>query len=440
AGHLEIEPRPFDLHEVIDATVTLLAPQAYGKGLQLIHGVASDVPVMRVGDPVRLRQVLTNLMDNAIKFTAEGTVSLWVCQGAEQEPQQLRFSVSDTGIGIAGLGMDSLFTAFSQADASVSRRFGGTGLGLAICKQLVESMGGRIDAGNLPVGSEFWFVLPLEIQAEVEPTAELSPVLRGLPTLLYEPDEQVRRSLYHTLSSMGLAVHMLSSPTIPQAGGGTAALADHRLLVAGLFGGEIERDDLKRLLHDISLQPEMKSLLLVNSPWLQQKYASLASLTLLKSVGYKSLLQELVQLLGAVETVERGGGEMGKTHPLIKPAKRPLKVLVVDDNAINLRLTTVLLREGGVDVLEADSGEKAVIVAQENRLDLILMDIRMPGISGLEATDRIRGFEPEDRRTPIIAVTAHAFAEERKQFLEAGLDDCIIKPLDEQSLWQVVDY
>ena len=445
AGRLEIESRSFELHDIIDSTVALLAPQAYYKGLQLIHGVEVGVPMKRVGDPIRVRQVLTNLLDNAIKFTTEGTVSLWISRDAEQEPSLLRFSVSDTGIGIAGQDTESLFMAFSQADASVTRRFGGTGLGLAICKQLVESMGGRIGAENKSSGAEFWFVLPLEFHTDIESADALSHKLLGLDAWLYEPHAQAHRALHHTLSSMGCAVHTLSSPTIRQAVDRTPGRFGFQLLVAGLDAKERKRNDLQRLLQEASWQPNLKTLLLVNNLQLQRDSASLmdlASLTLPKSVGYKLFLHELGQLLRAADTAANDEPEIREATSILPMSaeKKPLQVLVVDDNPINQRLTTILLKNRGIRVLLADNGEKAIVLAKENDMDLIFMDIHMPGISGLEATRRIRSFEPEDRRTPIIAVTALAFAEERKQFLEAGLDDCVIKPLDEQSLWQVVDY
>jgi two-component system sensor histidine kinase BarA len=448
ADRLELERHPFDLDELLDATVSLLTPQANGRGLELVHGIAVGTPVRLLGDPVRIRQVVTNLVDNALKFTARGTVSLWVDRFSDAGRQWLRFEVSDTGMGIDEADLTRLFRPFSQADVSVTRRFGGTGLGLAICKQLVERMGGHIDVqSRMGRGSRFWFTLPLETQPGVFPEADRCPALDGRRALVYAPGNLARRAISHTLMRMGLEV--ISAGTLERLAAltedGEAANFDLLLLVLGT--GALA-DRLHRISDRLTGPGRPKVVLLWDpieaegadepEPRAIPELGVPVDLALPNGSGFKALSEALARL---VAPPQRCDTVPAVAEPVSSPAPRlgELTVLVVDDNPINLKLTKTLLESGRVRLLTATDGEQAVRLAREQHPDVVLMDIQMPGMSGLEATQRIRAQERGRRRTPVIAVTAHAYPEERQHFLAEGLDDCITKPLDAKGLWRLIE-
>ena len=441
ADRLELENHPYDLDEMLDATVSLLIPQAQGRGLDLVYGIGVGTPVRLLGDPVRIRQVVTNLLDNALKFTTEGTVSLWVDQALEGGARVLRFEVTDTGMGIDETDLKRLFRPFSQADVSVTRRFGGTGLGLAICKQLVERMGGHIDVQSRPgKGSRFWFTLPAQAQSGTDPESDRRPTLEGLRALVYASGNLTRRCLSHSLMRMGIEV--ISADSLER----LAVLADDGamdtfdLLVLSL-GNEMPGDRLRWIATRLT-SPHRPKVVVLNTGELVGEPRELGfpvHLELPNGCGFKPLADALE---GVVAPCVREDIELPMVQQparAVSPKLADLTVLVVDDNPINLKLTKTLLESGRVRLLTATNGEQAVRLARQQAPDVILMDIQMPGMSGLEATHRIREQERGQRRTPVIAVTAYAYPEERQRFLAEGLDDCITKPLDAQGLWRLIE-
>ena len=450
SGRLQLETVPFDLREVIDDALVLLAPLAYDKGLELIRLIYSDVPVRLLGDPVRVRQVLTNLAGNAVKFTHDGSVAVRAMVESEDVRHvQLRITVTDTGVGIpAGRGK-GLFDAFTQVDSSVSRNFGGTGLGLAISKRLVQNMQGEIGVESREgEGSTFWFTLRCERQEEME--GEASPRIGELGSaLLHDSHRLARTALGHLLSGWGIEtreVEEWSAIGERLKEGEREGERAPALVVCGLPADGAVVDLLRERIEQWrSIRSGLRVALLVNTidqRTQERLYEAGADLVMPKITRHDALRREIRQLMGAGRPAE-----VAVSTPAAVVAEREsrgrfagLRVLVVDDNQINLILTSTLLREQGITVVQATSGEEAVAEAGRRRFDLILMDILMPGISGVEATREIRLREPREQHTPIVAVTAHALPSERENFLQAGLDDCLVKPLREEELWRMVQH
>ena len=447
SGHLTLEALAFDLREVMDETLALLAPLAYEKGLELVELIYSDVPTRLVGDPVRIRQVVTNLVGNAVKFTERGSVVVRVMVEQEEGGQvQLRVTVSDTGPGVPRERRRGLFDAFSQGDASVTRHHGGTGLGLAISKRLVQLMLGEIGIdGEQGCGSTFWFTL----RCEKQPVHE-EPETAGVEgtVLLCEPHPVARLALLHRIGAWGARVSELeSSAAVARALPGEGPL----VVVSGLSSDDASIDEAaERIGEWRRLRPDVPVAILVNSVDQvvhERLLAAGADRVLPKLTRHDTLRHELEWLLDPERdpsakprlSVAAGEARGAAAEPLVGGGHfEGLRVLAVDDNPINLLLTVTLLQEQGVIVTQATDGEEAVARALDGDFDLILMDIQMPGVSGVEATRRIRAAEEEGARTPIIAVTAHALPGEQENFLQAGMDDCLIKPLGEETLWRTL--
>jgi len=432
AGHLDLDRRSTGLEGVVDAAVRLLVPRAYQKGLELVHGMDAGVPARVTIDPQRVRQVLINLLDNAIKFTAAGSVSVWAEARERDGADWLRFEISDSGIGIPEADLPRLFNPFAQADTSVTRRFGGSGLGLAISRELVERMGGTLGVDSeVGKGSRFWFELPV---APVTRDADGQPALAGTRALVCDPSALARRALEHCLRRAGATVRSVDSYD-----GLTEAVArgDGPALDWVLVGldGATTYEALRPRLAGLRGGNGPGILVLGNSAGESAPGEPDAGVRMLsKAAGCATLVRVLS---GDGEPEE--GGAVGAGAEGVTGGRAGLRVLAVDDNPINLKLTRVVLERGGVHPLTATNGAEAIEVFRANPVDLVLMDIQMPDMSGLEAARRLRQLEGEGRHTPVIAVTAHAFPEEQEQFLREGMDACIAKPLDAATLWRLID-
>ena len=439
SGKLEIEHLPFNLREVLDEAFTMLAPSAYEKGLEVVRMVSADVPRELMGDSVRVRQVLVNLMGNAIKFTAEGSVTVRVRrERVEGKRVVLRVNVTDTGIGLSPANQTKLFQAFSQADASVTRRFGGTGLGLAISRRLVENMGGSIGVESEEgQGSTFTFTLVGEVAGEME-LSEPPLELRGREVLLFEPHARAREALVHSLSNWGMEVTAVGDAEQFA----RQLVGNHyELVVVGMSQAAADGEGLSRVRRAAGLDgPPLLTLVNSVDQRIHQRLLDEgARISLPKSTRAETLRDRLVALWGGVveeeAVVAEAPGERGLEG---------LRVLVVDDNPVNLTLAATLLSQRGAAVMEAENGAEAIEAYRRERPDLILMDVQMPEMSGVEATRNIRRLEGEGEKgasdaLPIIALTAHAFPAEREEFMEAGMDDCLIKPVNEKDLWRIID-
>ncbi len=425
AGKLELESVHLDMVALVDDVLGLQSPQAHKKGLHLLGLVFDDVPTDLKGDPLRIRQVLTNLINNAIKFTERGEVIVRVMLEESQAHQvTLKINVSDTGIGLSKEQRERLFKAFSQANSSDTRQFGGTGLGLLICRQLIEQMGGAITMSSEPgKGSVFSFTLPLGTQHEHR-LPELD--LGGRAIALYEPHVPTRRALNHLLSSWNAKV--LTSDDHPSSH--SPSLPD--MVLAGLGIEDLAPERLASWQACLSEN---------NSPAVLMVNASPYDMPDLRLPTGGEILTKPISRQVLAETIKR---QLGLTARPNLPAPQPMlpkapvdsvpRVMVVDDVASNRLLLQELLREAGIVPLQASSGEEALALAQSERIDLVLMDIRMPGMDGEATMTALRRLGGNWRTCPIIAVTAHAQEEERQRLLGCGMHDVLIKPVDAQRL------
>jgi signal transduction histidine kinase/CheY-like chemotaxis protein/HPt (histidine-containing phosphotransfer) domain-containing protein len=438
AGKLELESLDFDVRELIEDVVVLMAPRAHVKGLELFCSVGVDVPRNLCGDPGRLRQILVNLVANAIKFTEVGRVVL--CVDVEEPGDSevdLRFEVEDTGIGISAEAQHRLFESFAQADGSTTRKYGGTGLGLAIAKQLSELMGGTIgvesEAGQ---GSRFWFTAHLELGKSQEPGPEVEGVaerLRELEAGVASASEKLAQHVCDQLDSWGMRASRFES------GSQALELLRRRCDSASrlhLLIVDAELPDMSgaELAAAIRSEPRIESTRLILLTPLGAR-GQVAAHTSAEIDAYvtKPILQS--RLYNAVLTVLDlvPSREALATDAPASPGVAGLRVLLVDDNPVNLDLGVAMLQALGCRVGTASSGQEALESFEPGRYDVILMDCQMPGLDGYETTRRIRDLEHRHSdesvgRIPIIAVTANAIEGDRERCLAADMNDYLAKP------------
>jgi two-component system, sensor histidine kinase and response regulator len=455
AGKLDLDHIDFDLHESLSDTMKTLAVRAEQKGIELVYEIRPDVPTSLVGDPGRLRQILTNLAGNAIKFTERGEVVVTV----EQEPTgsttyapgagdgvSLRFTVHDTGIGIPPDKQEHIFEAFTQVDASTTRRYGGTGLGLAICAQLVDMMGGRIWLeSDLGKGSNFHFTacFGLEKASSARPVLPHPLDLEGLPVLVVDDNATNRRILEETLAGWRMKASVVDS--------GPAALAAlEQAFQAGtpyplaLIDAMMPDMDGYMLAARIKERPELANTTLVMLSSARHKGDSLRSRAagiaayLTKPVKRSELLETILAATGA--RLKEGVQPSDPAHPSLTPSEHPLRVLLVEDNAVNQKLATRILEKHGHTVIIANNGLEALEAIRRGQFDVALMDVQMPEMNGYEATARIRELEQgSERHLPIVAMTAHAMKGDRERCLEAGMDGYVSKPIQADELLQTIE-
>ena len=437
AGKLILENAPFNLRDLLQETLTMLAPEAHEKRLELVCLIYRDTPLALVGDAMRLKQVVTNLVGNAIKFTHEGTVTVRaMLEEEDDERAQLRISVTDTGIGLSESDLRQLFHAFSQADNSVSRQAGGTGLGLVISKRLIEQMGGEIGVESTPgEGSEFWISISLPKTHLLE--EETYEELRGLRVALLDGHELARQALRHQLEDAGLEVlEYASSDELLDA---VANFPDGRpldLAVLSINSRVLPPERLGQYLHELEAQG-CKTLTLCPTTEQMLYHQELGGdhRQLLSTPVYTRQLHDTL-----CEVLCNRPAQRSEPSPVLAPQSRAPRLLCVDDNPANLLLVETLLNDLGAEVTAVDSGFAALEQVRQQRFDLIFMDVQMPGMDGLKTTEAIRAWETEQGRdqTPIVALTAHALASERRALLQGGMDDYLTKPINEHQLSQVV--
>jgi signal transduction histidine kinase/DNA-binding response OmpR family regulator len=439
AGKMELEAIPFDLRESLGQTVKALGFRAHQKGLELIWDVSPDVPEVVIGDPGRLRQILVNLVGNAVKFTERGEVSISVAKEEETASSvRLHFMVRDTGVGIAQEKLSTIFEAFSQADGSMARKYGGSGLGLAICVRLLEIMNGRVwvesEPGN---GSTFHFTTLLAMDPVLANQVKLlnAEHLRGMPALIVDDNYTNRRVLHGMLMRWGM------KPTSVE--GGKAALQALEVAKnAGrqfpliLLDGQMPEIDGFTLADQIRKNGELigSTIMMLTSAGHLGDASRCRELGisayLVKPIRQAELLQSICQIL-------HGSGE---AHQAGQPSRlpqeiRPLQILLAEDNKVNQALATRLLKKWGHAVTLVENGMQAVDAFSDGSFDLILMDVQMPEMDGLEAATAIRIKErATGEHVPIIALTAHALNGDRERCLAAGMDGYVTKPLSRKEL------
>ncbi len=442
AGRLELEAIDFDLRTVLDECAAPLALRAQDKGLELVCAAAPDLPLQLCGDPGRLRQILTNLTSNAIKFTERGEVSMRAGLVSETETDALiRFVIRDTGIGITPDQQQRLFQKFTQADASTTRRFGGTGLGLAISRQLAELMGGEIGmTSTAGVGSEFWFTARLE-KSNQAPVAAVPPVdVRGARILIVDDSPSNREILLAQLAAWGIEAEAASDGSIALCSLARAR-DEQRPFGAALIDMRMPDMDGIALARIIRADAGLASTRLVLLTSLGS-HGSVEELTqqgfaacLTKPVRQSDLLDCLCHVLAAQPVLEpaRRRGERESLPALLRPSAR---ILVAEDNIVNQEVALGILRKLGLQAGAVENGVEAIEALRGEGYDLVLMDVQMPEMDGLEACRIIR--DPDsavhNHQIPVIAMTAAAMHADRERCLAAGMNDFVTKPVSPHAL------
>jgi two-component system sensor histidine kinase/response regulator len=434
AGKLKIESRSFRLDDVLTDVSAVIGERARAKGLDLLFAVAPDVPPQLIGDPVRLQQLLVNLTTNALKFTERGQVLVEIAAIEQQAgAAQLRFDVSDSGIGIAPADLARLFQPFTQVDESNTRAHGGVGLGLAICKRLAELMGGQIGADSEPgKGSHFWFSARFGIGASAAPNARTPS---GLKVLVVD-DNAVTREVFGsmlealrfevTLAAAGeRALELVAAADPPF----DLLVLDWRL--PGIDGIEAVRELRRR---GQVLPPTVMVTAFGGEELMRAAHAAGVSVFLHKPVSPSTLFDAAMRALERTPRAPATGNAASAEALRFDAAAR---VLIVEDNDVNRLVASELLAALGVQTRCAASGLEALELVQRQAFDLILMDIQMPGLDGIETTCRLRQMTGS-QRTPVVALTAHAMLGDRQRFLDAGMDDYLAKPIEESELIRVL--
>jgi signal transduction histidine kinase/CheY-like chemotaxis protein len=444
AQKLQIFPQEFHLRETVEQAVRSLALQAHQKGLEIAVGLAPDVPAWVISDPGRLRQVLINLLGNAVKFTEAGEVSLSVESAREAGKDYVHFAVRDTGIGIPASMRERIFDAFTQVDGSSTRRFGGTGLGLTITSQLVKLMGGAIwlesEEGK---GSTFHFHLPLPAAGTgiESPERDGEVGLEGLSVLVVDDNATNRRILQEMLTYWGCKATM--------ADGGEQALAQLRRAhdknepfgliltdaqMPAMDGFMFIEEVRSSISHQ---QPAIMMLTSIDHGEAIQKCRDLGiSAYLTKPVRRADLHRAIAEVMGKSRKTQAVSG----IAPNRAPRKQSVHILVVDDNPVNRKLAARLVENRGFQVSTASNGKQAIQMTEETAFDLVLMDVQMPEMDGFEATAAIRARESKSgQHLPVIAMTAHAMAGDRELCLNAGMTDYVSKPLRAADLDSVLE-
>jgi signal transduction histidine kinase/CheY-like chemotaxis protein/HPt (histidine-containing phosphotransfer) domain-containing protein len=427
SGQLELEHAPFSVRDCVEGSLDLVAGAAGAKGLDLAYSLEPAVPPVVVGDVTRLRQVLVNLLSNAVKFTSEGDVLVTVTVGAET-PQQvvLSFSVRDTGIGIPADRLDRLFRSFSQVDASTTRIYGGTGLGLAISRRLAEAMGGELTVGSVAgEGSTFTLTVPLPRGAQTEDALLRPPAeLPGRRAMVVDDNATNRHLLCRQLTGWQMHVEDFGHPqdaieAVDAGGAYDVVLLDmHMPDLDGIgLAGELRRRESTR---------DLPMLLLTSLGQRPAESDALGLLHLTKPVKAAALRRALAEALGAALAPLEG--------PSVAAPRRRLRVLLAEDNAVNQRVAVLLLERLGYRPDVVGNGQEALDALRDRAYDVVLMDVQMPVMDGLEASRRVRAELPADRQPRIVAMTANAMAEDREQCLEAGMDDYLAKPVRPEEL------
>jgi two-component system sensor histidine kinase BarA len=450
---MQIEQNSIDFREQIDEVMTLLGPIAMEKNLELVNLVYEDVPQGITGDAIRIKQVLTNLISNAIKFTESGSIIVRIMLSDKAEKNNhgktnnnengefLKIIVSDTGPGLTEDQQRKLFKSFSQADTSTTRKFGGTGLGLAISKKLVATMGGEIGIdsshGN---GADFWFTLPAN-PAQLKNKFTTPDNWSGREVFLLEPHKTLSLSLMHSFKFWGFKVHtytnfepLLKDLSELEINSNEVGNENPPIIVVSTSSKDT---CFEKVAVWVKNNPQLIASTIVftkNMSLLEQKQISAQGVdsVLQKPISRKTLLNSLEKILPRKHQVQ--------TPPVVEKTFQNishLKILIADDNPSNLKLIAAILEENGICADLSIDGQEAYQLARKNKYDLILMDIQMPKLDGIESAGLIRE-NSLNTKTPIIAVTAHAMKGEQDIITNSGMNGYLSKPINEENLQQII--
>jgi PAS domain S-box-containing protein len=453
AGKFEIDPVPFSLAEVVDDVAALLNSGASEKGVELITDIAPDLPPYLMGDTGRIRQVLTNLVGNAIKFTTEGYVLVMVDGEVTDEGVALAISVQDTGIGIAADKLEAIFRQFEQADSTTTRRFGGTGLGLSICRSLVEAMGGTIGVTSEPGrGSTFQVNLTLPVAEDVEEDAPASgpdsanlPDLSHIRALVLDDIELNCRIVRTHLARYEMRIDSTQAPreALRLLVEAHNARDPYRLLVLDYQMPDIDGLRIVRMIRKQAAFRRLKIIVLssVDTPDAKHAFeAAGATCFRVKPLRNGVLAETVAACFAKPDSAPRRAEIPRSAAPAVMRASGP-RILVAEDNEVNQKVLRGLLGPAGYPLDFANNGQIAFDMFRRNKYALVLMDVSMPVMDGMAATQAIRNHEQACGlgRTPIIAVTAHAMREEQSSFRQRGVDDVLTKPVDHGELMDALD-
>jgi two-component system sensor histidine kinase/response regulator len=447
AGKLTIEHAEFELEKLLDSVANLIAEKASAKGLELIVDVADDVPRHLVGDALRLGQVLINFANNAVKFTEQGEVDIVVRLRERHDNHVLLYcAVRDTGIGLSPEQMGRLFQSFQQADASTTRKYGGTGLGLAIAKQLAVLMGGEVGVDSEPgQGSTFWFTAQLGIAQTVPgraPRLLAAHDLRQKRMLVVDDNENARHVLAEMLRAMRFDVAEADSgaTALQQVQGAAAAGQPYAVILLDWRMPEMDGVEAARRLQTLALQPPPHLVMVTaygREEVLRDAQAAGIEDVLIKPVGASILFDTLMRVLGGEPSGQNAESSETLAPDMSLARIRGARVLLVEDNDLNVEVACGLLQEVGVVIDVAENGAVALAKVQAQRYDLVLMDMQMPVMDGVTATQEIRKL-PHLNGVPIVAMTANAMASDRERCRAAGMQDFVSKPIEPQELWDAL--
>jgi two-component system sensor histidine kinase/response regulator len=441
AGKLDLENIDFDLDKVLDNVATLIQEHASEKGLELVFNLPSEIPRLLVGDPLRLGQILANFGTNAIKFTERGEIQIMA--GIVEQSENyvtLRFAVRDTGIGLSQEQQPKLFLSFQQADTSTTRRYGGTGLGLAISKRLAELMGGEIGViSELGKGAEFWFTARLGKSHNVRRATLLHPNLQGARVLVVDDNEHACAVLRESLSAMGFVVDTArSGPAAIDIVRGRASRGDqlYALMLIDWQMPMIDGIETARRIKGLGLSVIPK-IVLVTAYGREDVFRSAETAgidsVLVKPINPSSLFDTIASVL-SIGTEDKKAGPVPDRTDQPREEIAGARILLAEDNEINQQVAVDLLSSVGCMVDVARNGQEAVSMAETQPYDLVLMDMQMPVMDGLEATRAIRSRQPA-ASLPIVAMTANAAQQDRDRCLAAGMNDHLAKPIEPDQLF-----
>src|SRR6266849_6738487 len=442
AGKVSIEETDFDLHGLINGTSAVLAPQAEIRGLLFRTHVMPEVPHALRGDPYHLRQVLYNLIGNGVKFTESGGVTLTVSSlGESDHAVRLRFAIEDTGIGIAPEAQERIFESFTQADESTTRRYGGTGLGTTISKQLVEMMGGQIGlVSTLGKGSTFWFELPFKKQAAGQ-VPEASFRLNDIRIMLLGFAEAELRSLEQDLATWGARTGRASGVEAAAARLAEAQSLGHRYhLVLVREDVEAEPAQIVAWLRSIRSQKAPPTVLCTPGVSEVRRTEALACgfAAVLEIPFEKRLLFNAIHSVTAVQGSQEGVISLSDYYASRDANRRRYQILVAEDNAVNQRVIVGILERAGHRVRVVGDGEQALDVLENERYDVIIMDLNMPELGGLDAARAYRFMDPGASQVPIIMLSADVTSEAMKECADAGIDAFLPKPVEARRLLDTI--